>query len=159
MNRPDQRKVANLRMNSFIALILLLIEIGIGVSVNLFATLPTTDASKSVFVGFAKALMNGPAALTVHALLGIVILLASGITAVVRSFLVHRATPRVLSCIALFATLVAWLSGSNFVATQNDESSLSMAIAAVVAVSCYAAILFATPVISRYGDAIGDTDA
>jgi hypothetical protein len=151
MSSFDPRKISNLRTNSFVALVMILIEIGIGVGVNLFTTLPTNDAGKSLFLAFEKAVTNGPFVLTIHALLGTIILI-SGITAIVRAFSVRRTTPTVLSCVAMLAVLVAWLSGSRFVGTQDNGTSLSMAVASVTAVLCYAIIVFvlpATPLTTR----------
>ena len=76
MNSAEQRKISNLRVNSFAALVILLIEIGVGIGVNLFATLPTDDAGKSLFAAFGTAVTNGPLVLTLHALLGTIILIS-----------------------------------------------------------------------------------
>lgn len=148
MSNSDLRKISNLRTNSFAALVMILIEIGIGMGVNLFATIPANDAGKSLFMAFGKAVTNGPISLTIHALLGTLIVI-TGITAVVRSFSVRRTMPTVLSCVAMLAVLVAWLAGSRFVGAQYNATSMSMAVASVVAVLCYVVIMFVLPVTPR----------
>lgn len=148
MNNSEPRKISNLRTNSFAALVLLLLEIAIGMGVNLFTTLPANGAGKSLFVAFGKAVTYGPLALTIHALLGTVIVI-SGITAVVRAVTLRQTMPTVLSCVAILAILVAWLSGSGFVGEGDNGSSMSMAVASVVAVFCYAYILFLMSALPR----------
>ncbi len=43
---------------------------------------------------------------------------------------------------ALLATLVAWLSGTAFVGHQEAAASLAMALAAAIAMLCYALTIF-----------------
>lgn len=148
MNTSAQRKISNLRTTSFAALVMLLIEIGIGMAVNLFGTLPVNHSGESLFVAFGKSVTHGSVLLTIHALLGTIIII-SGITAIIRAFTIHQTMPTVLSWIAMFAILVAWLSGSRFVGGPENGSSMSMAVASVVAVLCYALILFTVSATER----------
>lgn len=148
MSSSEPRKISNLRTTLFAALVLLLIEIAIGMGVNLFATLPANDAGKSLFVAFGEAVNNGPLTLTIHALLGALIVI-SGITAVVRAFALRQTIPTMLSCVSMLAILVAWLSGSRFVDAPDNGASMSMAVASVIAALCYAAILFLIPATPR----------
>ncbi len=133
-----------LRANALAALVMLLLEIGFGVGVSLSAPLPIRDAGKSLFPAFAQAVAQGPLVLTIHALLG-TLLIISGIVALVRAIKIHQARSSVLAGLGLLAILVAWVSGAKFVGSQNDGASLSMTIAAVVAVFSYALILFLKP--------------
>ena len=89
MNRTDEHqataiatsRIRALRIDSLVAVVILLIEYGLGLWVNLYATLPAADRGASVPAGFARAVSHGPAGLTIHALLG-VILLAGSIAAI-----------------------------------------------------------------------------
>ena len=55
---------------------------------NLYTTLPATDAGKNSLSAFGAAVTDGPVALTLHALLG-TLLLITGISAVVRAALLR----------------------------------------------------------------------
>ncbi len=69
--RSNKRtRIAGLRANSLAAVVMLVIEFALGVVVNLYTTLPSSDAGKTLFSAFGAAVTNGPVALTLHALLG-----------------------------------------------------------------------------------------
>jgi hypothetical protein len=134
-------RIRGLRANALAALIMLLIEYSLGISVNLYSTLPGADRGKTLFAGLGAAVGNGPLLVTLHALLG-TLLLITGIAAVVRASRIGRRPLIVLSGSALLATVVAWLSGSAFVGHQRAGASLAMALAAAVAILCYALLIF-----------------
>jgi hypothetical protein len=120
---------------------MLLIQYGLGITVNLYSTLPAGDRGKGLFGGFGAAVGNGPVVLTLHALLG-TLLLITATAAVARSALL-KATPLIwLTAIALLAMLVAWIAGATFVGEMNNGSSLAMALAAAAALLCYVLIIF-----------------
>lgn len=144
MTSADPRKASNFRVNSFATLVMLLLEIGIGMGVNLLTALPAHDTGKSLFAAYGSAVTNGPLILTIHALLGTLIAI-SGATALVRAIKLRSMVPIVISGIALLAILAAWLSGSAFVGAQANGASLAMAMASVIATFCYALILFIRP--------------
>ncbi|WP_067621544.1 hypothetical protein [Alicyclobacillus acidiphilus] len=148
MSGTEQRKISNLRVTSFVALVLLLIEDGIGMGGRLYAALPAHAAGTSLLASFGKAVTNGPLALTVHALLG-TILVASGIAGIARAIPVGKTLLTMLSCVAMFAILVAWASGSRYVGAPSYGGSLSMAISSSVAMFCYATILSVIPATPR----------
>ena len=83
------KTVRGLRANSFAALVILLIEYGFGVWVNLYGQLRASDHGANVATGFGRAVADGPVGLSIHAVLGAV-LIVSAVTAVVRSFLARR---------------------------------------------------------------------
>jgi hypothetical protein len=134
-------KVAGLRANALAGLIMLLIEYSLGISANLYSTLPAADRGKTLFAGLGAAVGNGPLLVTLHALLG-TLLLITGIAAVVRASRLGRGPLIALSGTALLATLVAWLSGSAFVGHQKAAVSLAMALAAALAILSYALMIF-----------------
>lgn len=147
--RITARGTRGLRANALAGLIMLLIEYGLGVSANLYSTLPAGDHGKTLLAGFGAAVGNGPVLVTVHAILG-TLLLITGIAAVIRASRL-RARPLIaLSGGALLATLVAWLSGAQFVGHMRNSTSETMALAAAVAMLCYALVIF---VLGGAGDA------
>lgn len=70
MTNATQRKISNFRVNSFANLVMLLLEIGAGMGVNLFTALPAHDAGKSLFAAYGSAVTNGPVVLTISCLAG-----------------------------------------------------------------------------------------
>ncbi len=73
-----------LRANALAGLVMLLIEYSLGISVNLYSTLPAADRGKALFGGLGAAVGNGPLLVALHALLGTLLVIA-GIAAVVRA--------------------------------------------------------------------------
>jgi len=150
MNRTEEHPAAAiatsraraLRIDSLVAVVILLIEYGLGLWVNLYATLPAADRGASVPAGFARAVSHGPAGLTIHALLG-VILLAGSIAAVVRAARAASPSMIALAVVGLLAIISAAANGSRFIGDQADGASLAMGISAAVAILCYVIIMFA----------------
>jgi len=138
------RTLNGLRTNAFAAVVMILLQFGLGVGVNLYATLPASDAGQGLLAAFGRAVSGGPIVLTVHALLG-TLLLITGLAAVVRASLARRPLYIGLTSSALLAIIVAWLSGARFVGDQTNGASLAMAIATGLAILCYALILFVVP--------------
>lgn len=134
-------KITGLRANALAGLIMLLIEYSLGISANLYSTLPAADKGKTLFTGLGAAVGNGPLLVTLHALLG-TLLLITGIAAVVRASRLGARPLIAISGTALLATLVAWLSGSAFIGSQKAAASLAMALAAAAAILCYALLIF-----------------
>src|SRR5579872_5638191 len=71
--RVSTGRTAGLRRASLAALVLLLIQYGIGIGVNLYVTVPAADQGHTI----GSAISNGPAALTVHVVLGLLLILAA----------------------------------------------------------------------------------
>ena len=142
---PSSLKALNgLRTNSFAAVVMLLLEFGLGVGVNLYATLPVVDHGKALLAAFGSAVTGGPVVLGVHAVLG-TILFITGVSAVVRAALLRQTALIVISGVSLLGIVVAWLSGARFVGTMANGASLAMAIATCVSILAYALILFIVP--------------
>lgn len=133
-------RVMGLRANALAAVVMLLIQYCLGISVNLYSTLPASDHGKSLFGGFPAAVGNGPVLLTLHAILG-TLLLITALAALIRS-LPLGAPPIALTALALLAIYVAWMSGSEFVGHQKNGASLAMALATALAILCYTLVIF-----------------
>ena len=142
------KRVTGLRTNSFAAIVMLLLELSLGIGVNIYATIPGSDTGKSILPAFGHAVTGGPVVLALHAILG-TLLLVTGITAVVRATLIHRTIPIATTSIALLSIIVAWLSGARFVGSMANGASMTMAIATAVSLLCYALILFVVPAVTR----------
>jgi len=133
-------RVKGLRANSFAAVVMLVVEYGLGMWVNLYGQLPASDHGASIAAGFARAIDNGPVGLAVHALLG-VLLIVSAVAAVVRAVLIRRAALIGATATGLIAMVTAALSGARFVGDGSNGSSMGMAVATGVAVAAYALVL------------------
>jgi hypothetical protein len=134
-------RITALRANALAAVVMLLIQYCLGISVNLYSTLPASDRGKALFASFTSAVGGGPLLLSLHALLGTLLLITAS-AALLRSSRLGTTPPIALSALALVAIIVAWLAGSAFVGHTKNASSLTMALAAAVAIACYAVIIF-----------------
>lgn len=107
---------------------------------------PLFDAARKrsrqgLSAGFTSAVGNGPLLLSLHALLG-TLLLITAIAALVRSSRLASTPAIALSAVALLAIIVAWLAGAEFVGHMKSGTSLTMALATAVAILCYALVIF-----------------
>jgi hypothetical protein len=135
------RRIAGLRANALAAVVMLLLQYCLGISVNLYSTLPAHDAGKSLFAGFTSAVGDGPLLLSLHALLG-TLLLITATAALARSLRLGATPPIALTALALLVIIAAWLTGSEFVGHMKNGTSLAMALATAVAILCYALVIF-----------------
>jgi hypothetical protein len=138
------RPTAGLRANAYAAVVLLVLTYGLGMWVNLYGHLPAGDHGSGLLAGFLHALTRGPLGLSIHVVLG-TLLLASAISALVRAARARRPALTVWAALGLLAVSGAWLSGTRFVGTGEELSSLSMALAAGAALLAYTTILLLTP--------------
>ncbi|HET9895068.1 MAG TPA: hypothetical protein VFQ44_09050 [Streptosporangiaceae bacterium] len=129
--------LARLRFVNLVVLVLVLIDYGIGMYVNLYVDVPKSDHGGSI----GSAISNGPATISIHAALGL--LLALGALAIlVQAIMARRWTVVILSVVGLFAMVFASLAGTTFTTTGDDADSMAMAVMAGVAVLCYALNLY-----------------
>jgi hypothetical protein len=128
---PAAPRLATLRGNCMGAAVLLIVQFGLGMGLNLYVTLP---AGKSFF-----ATVFSSAALAVHAIVALA-LLGAAISALVRAIRARRAVA--FTSAGLAAILVAAGAGASFAGNQSNSASLTMALAAAVAMFCYLAAIF-----------------
>ena len=133
-----------LRSNSFGAVVMVLVQYGLGMWVNLYGHLPASDHGANIATGFARAVSKGPVGLSIHAILGI-LLLASAAAALVRAVRMGRSTFVGAALVGLVAIAAAGVSGARFVGSMSNGASLTMALAAAVAIGAYALILLLPP--------------
>ncbi|MBO0808686.1 MAG: hypothetical protein J2P32_10345, partial [Actinobacteria bacterium] len=124
-------RLAALRGNCMGAAVLLIIQLALGMGLNLFVTLPEHGS----FFGTVFS----SAVLVAHVVVGLLLLGAAG-SALFRAIRGRRAI--VFTSLGLAAVLAAWIAGSSFVATSADGASFGMALAAAVAMFCYLAAVF-----------------
>src|SRR5215469_919604 len=135
---PSAQKMlreTGLRRASLAILIVLIVQFALGISVNLYVTLPTVGHP-----GHASWFGNGPL-LALHAALGMFLVL-SAIFVLIRAIMARNRTLIVTSATGLAAILLAAFFGSSFTDKLTDGYSLGMAIAFAAALACYAIGLY-----------------
>lgn len=147
VRRFTDRDRATIRTGFFSTLITLVAQFLLGMSVNLFVTIPPghpgadpPDLVQSV----VWAVFHGPVLLVLHATLGLLIVL-SGLVTAVRVVAMHA--PRRLTTAAILGAvslLFAAASGAGFVAFNEDADSMAMASFFALAVLAYLYGLYAT---------------
>jgi hypothetical protein len=136
--------VGRLRRSSLGQLILLVLQTGLGMGVNLYVSLPAADQGKGVMASFGDAVAKGPASLAVHAILGILVFINACVV-VVFSLTVRSGAAKICSIVGGLCIAGAAVSGAAFVNANQDaanSASLTMALLTLVAVACYAVNLF-----------------
>jgi hypothetical protein len=127
---------AGLRRVCLAALIMLVVQYGLGIFLNLYVAVPAADAHAGLFTEIATA----PLALTVHALLGLA-LIGTAILLVARAVSVGDRLLAVLASAGLTAIGGAFGAGEIFVRNGMAGASLAMAILTGVALLCYVGTL------------------
>jgi hypothetical protein len=133
-------------------LVVVLAQYAVGMVVNLFVTIPAhrPGAKPSNYISgsgssVAWAIANGPAALAVHAALGLALAVAAIVAAVLAAYL-RRPSMIALAWLGEACIIGVGFNGASFLDFNHDVSSLIMSLLAAAAIACYALILFALPV-------------
>ena len=125
------RRLAALRGNCMGAAVLLLIEFGLGIGVNLYVTLPKHKPFISTVFGSAT--------LAAHAIVALV-LLGAAAGALVRAIRARKAIA--FTSVGFAAVVAAGIAGAAFASSQNNGASLAMALATAVAMLSYLTAIF-----------------
>ena len=129
--------LARVRRGSLAVLVLLVVEYGIGMYVNLYVPIPRSDHARSV----GSALANGPAMFSVHAVIGL--LLGLGALGVfVEAVMARHPVAIASSALGLFALAFASATGASFASSGDPADSMGMAVLTGVGLLCYAANLY-----------------
>src|SRR5690349_24164504 len=120
--RPGRGRAAVRRMSA-IALVMLVLQYGLGMILNFYVEVPAADAHAGIFTEIATA----PLALTAHALLG-VCLAGTAVLAVARAMALRDRTLAVLAAVGLAAIVGAFVAGEMFVKNGEDSTSFAMAM-------------------------------
>jgi hypothetical protein len=138
--RVTARRISGLRRASFAAFVMLVVQFALGIYVNLYVTVPSADHGH----GFGQAIANGPAGLTLHIMLGLLLILAA-LGFLVQAILARWRALIAAAGIGLLAMIGAAASGSAFTGGGKDGASMAMALLAAVGLLCYGASLFLLP--------------
>lgn len=135
--RTRAASLPGIRRQAFAMAVLLLVQYGLGIGVNLFVTLPRQDHGK----GLGNALANGPVAVSVHIALGLALIItALGLAIPIAA--TRRGGLIALAVLGLAGLTSAAINGTRFVGTGQNGDSMAMAMAWAVAMLCYLSILF-----------------
>ena len=135
LTQKMQARQAGLRQASLAIVIVLIVQFALGISVNLYVTLPAAGHP-----GHASWFGNGPL-LALHAALGMFLVLAA-VFVLVRAITARNAALIVTSSAGLVAIGAAFFFGASFTEKLTDGYSLGMAISFAAALACYAIGLY-----------------
>ena len=138
-------KAANrIRMASFGALTMLVIQFVLGTAYGLYGTAPTSSKSVGMF--------SSPL-LAIHVIMGILIIIAA-IMLVVRAIQARHTPSVATTVVGLLTILGAFGAGSSFTSDGSNGASLGMALLTAVAMLCYAAnlVILARPATAAGAD-------
>ena len=103
-----------LRTNSAAICVVLLVQYGLGMGVNLYAQVPPADQGTRLAVAVGRALTSQPVVLAAHTALGLLMLVA-GITVLVRAIRARHHKAMATSALGLAVIIGAAFSGATFV--------------------------------------------
>jgi hypothetical protein len=144
-SRETKTKISQSRLRTLTAIILVLLaaQFLVGMLVNLFVQVPAVHPGANapeyfsgVVQGIAWALLHAPLWLQVHAILGLLLLIASlfligfAISAKLRTWIV-------LTVIGLFGIMAGGFNGASFMNYGHDFSSLLMSLGFLLAAIPY----------------------
>jgi hypothetical protein len=142
--RPPSQ--ASVRRTCLTTLIALVVQFGLGMWLNLYVQVPAADQH----AGYAQEIRNGPAMLTVHALVG-TFLIGAAVVLLVRTIGMRNGKMIALASAGLGAILGAFAAGELFVRDGGEsKASLSMAALTGIALLSYV-VLQALTSVARSG--------
>jgi len=125
-------ELEGLRRVSLAALVMLVVQYGLGIILNLYIAVPASDAH----AGLMQEIASGPVMLTVHALLGLG-LIGAALMLLVKAVRLEDRVIAMLAAAGLTAIGGAFASGEIFVRNGQSGASLAMALLTGVALLCY----------------------
>jgi hypothetical protein len=144
----NPKATERLRPQVFGAVVLICVQSGIGMFVNLFVTIPRHHAGANPANYFggsmrsvAWAIDHGAVALAIHVVLGLLLaIMVIGIVA--RAFVIGRASLIVWSILGALGTIGAGFTGAGFLDFHEDVSSFFMALLAFSSLVCFAVVVY-----------------
>jgi hypothetical protein len=124
-----------LRGACLVTLAAIAVQFGLGVILNLYVQVPSSDAH----AGWLQEIETAPAALTAHAVLGLLLLGSAAIVAI-QAIAVRHAALITVATVGIVALIGAFAAGEEFVKDGSNGASLTMALLASVALLCYATV-------------------
>ena len=125
---------------------LLVAEYALGMYVNLYVAVPAADAGH----GPATAIADGPAVLSAHAVIGLLLTLGA-LAVLVTAISIRRRGGIAVSAAGLAAMGLAASAGSSFTSSGKPEDSMAMAVLTGVAMLCYGVNLYLRHAPARRG--------
>lgn len=138
--------LSRLRRGSLAVLVLTVVEYLIGMYVNLYVTVPRADHGSSL----GTEISNGPAALSLHAVVGLLLGLGA-LGVLVQSVLARHWVAVGVSAVGLLALGFASVAGTGFTSTSDNSASMAMSVLTGAALLCYAANLYVLRLAGRGG--------
>jgi hypothetical protein len=129
----QERQLSGLRRASLGALVMLVVQFGLGSGVNLYISLPAKGSAGDAF-------SSGPL-LALHAVVGLLLVVAA-IGLLVRAIIARHGPVIAAAAVGLVAIATAATQGFSFVRDGANAASLAMALATGVAMLCYAVTLY-----------------
>jgi hypothetical protein len=126
---------AGLRQACLIIMIGLVIQLALGMILNLYVAIPAGDARAS----YLREIETAPFALTVHALVALLLLATAGFL-LLRAVAMRDGAVIALVTTALAALLGAFAAGEIFVKDNGNGASLTMAFLTGIALLCYTSL-------------------
>ena len=127
------QRLSGLRRASLGALVMLVVQFGLGISVNLYTSVPAKGSAGDAF-------SNGPV-LALHVVVGLLLIVAA-IGLLVRAIIARHGPVIAAAVVGLLAIATAATQGFSFVSDGTNAASLAMALATGVAMLCYAIALY-----------------
>lgn len=131
-----RRRLSGLRRASLAALVMLIVQFGLGIGVNLYVKLPASGQASQAFT-------HGPL-LVLHVVVGL-LLVVSAVALLARAVIARHRPSVVASAAGLAAIAFAATQGFSFVSSGASGASLAMATGTGVAMLCYTFILAVVP--------------
>ncbi len=126
---------AGLRQACLVVLAGLVVQLALGMVLNLYVVIPAADGR----VSYLREMETAPGVLTAHALVALLVLATAGILLLRAVALRDRAVIALVTT-GLAALLGAFAAGEVFVRNGTNGASLSMAILTGIALLCYVSL-------------------
>lgn len=137
--------VGRLRRSSLGQIVLLVLEAGLGMTVSMYVSVPAADHGKGLMASFGDSIAKGPAAIAIHAILGMLVFINACVL-VIFALTVRSNAAKICSVIGWVGIMGAAVSGAAFLNAAHHAgrgASLTMGLLTLVAIACYAVNLFA----------------
>jgi hypothetical protein len=142
------KKIHGLRLQTFGAIVLICVQSGLGMFVNLFVAIPDhhsgsqpSDFFSGSFHSVAWATAHGAVALVIHTLLGL-LLAVMVIGMVARVLSLGRGSLTTWIVLGALFTIGAGFNGASFLDYNKDVSSFIMTVLALAALLCFVMVLY-----------------
>ena len=148
MTRPDvgtagqAGRIRGLRGNSLGISLMLVVEYGLGIGINLYVRVPAADRGNGLASAVGRVLTSQPVVLAMHAGLGLLLLVAA-VSVLTRAIRARHRFAIAASVTGLLAIAGAAVSGASFVSDSKAGASMAMAVLTGIALVCYLGNLFA----------------